>query len=93
MISHFVFHLFAKCHKSTPGLPPLLLCDVIIERPLIFFCRLMASQQEHEMFPAYIEKVMQERLQKRLDAKMQKKMQEQQVSSTEGIWLWDTSGN
>ena len=36
------------------------------------------------MFPAYIEKVMQERLQKRLDAKMQKKMQEQQVSSTVG---------
>ena len=40
----------------------------------------MASQQEHEMFPAYIEKVMQERLQKRLDAKMQKKLAEQQVS-------------
>ncbi len=35
--------------------------------------------QEHEMFPAYIEKVMEERMQKKLDVKMQKKELEKQV--------------
>ena len=43
----------------------------------IFFS--LHLNQEHEMFPAYIEKVMEERMQKKLNVKMQKKELEKQV--------------